>query len=67
MAFLATESEDVYNWQKIENYKSCQIWLEAYNSPSTKKAYKIHLSLFCRYHNIDPDSSILIIVPRAVL
>jgi hypothetical protein len=43
MAFLATESEDVYNWQKIENYKSCQIWLEAYNSPSTKKAYKIHL------------------------
>ncbi len=40
----------------IENHRSCQIWLEGYNSPSTKKAYKIHLSLFCRYHNIDPDS-----------
>ena len=40
----------------IENYKSCQIWLEGYNSPHTKKAYKIHLLLFCKYHNIDPDS-----------
>jgi hypothetical protein len=30
--------------------------LEGYNSLSTKKAYKLHLSLFCRYHNIDPDS-----------
>jgi hypothetical protein len=40
----------------MENYKSCQIWLEGYNSPYTKKAYKIHLSLFCKYHNTDPDS-----------
>ena len=43
MSFLATEIIS-------------QIWLEGYNSPSTKKAYKIHFSLFCRYHNIDPDS-----------
>jgi integrase len=42
----------------MEIYKSCQIWLEGYNSPSTKKAYKIHLLLFCEYHNTDPDSLI---------
>jgi hypothetical protein len=40
----------------MEIYKSCQLWLEEYNSPSTKKAYKIHLSLFSKYHNTDPDS-----------
>ncbi|MFL6340125.1 MAG: hypothetical protein ACJ72U_01085, partial [Nitrososphaeraceae archaeon] len=48
--------EDVCSRPNIEDHKSCQIWLEGYNSPSTKKAYKIHLSLFCRYHNTDPDS-----------
>jgi site-specific recombinase XerD len=42
----------------IENYKSCQIWLEGYNSPHTKKAYKFHLSLFCKHHNNNPDSLI---------
>jgi hypothetical protein len=42
----------------IENYKSCQIWLEGYNSPHTKKAYKFHLSLFCKHHDNNPDSLI---------
>jgi hypothetical protein len=58
LAFLTTQSNDVYGMQKIENYKSCQIWLEGYNSPSTKRAYTVHLSLFCKYHNTDPDSLI---------
>ena len=48
----------------IENYGSCQIWLEGYNSTSTKKAYKIHLSLFCRYHKIDPDSLVQLKIER---
>jgi integrase len=39
----------------LENYDSCKIWLEEYNSPSTKRGYQIHVSLFCKYHNIDPD------------
>ena len=56
MTFLGTESEDLSSRPNIEDYKSCQIWLEGYNSPYTKKAYKIHLSLFCKYHNTDPDS-----------
>ena len=56
MALLDTQSNDVVSRLNIENYKSCQIWLEGYNSLSTKKAYKLHLSLFCRYHNTDPDS-----------
>ena len=58
MTLLATETNDICNIQKIEDYKSCPIWLEAYNSPSTRKAYKTHLLLFCRYHNTDPDSLI---------
>src|ERR671932_1732330 len=56
MALVATESDDIYSRLNIESYKSCQIWLEGYNSPSTKRAYKIHLSLFCKYHNINPDT-----------
>jgi hypothetical protein len=56
---MGTKSEqNVYCRENIESYKSCQIWLEGYNSPSTKKVYKIHLLLFCKYHNIDPDSLI---------
>ena len=57
MALQGTISkQNVYCIENIESYKSCQIWLEGYNSPSTKRAYKIHLSLFCKYHNIDPDT-----------
>jgi integrase len=52
-----TQGVDVCS-SHIENYKSCQIWLEGYNSPYTKKAYKFHLSLFCEHHNINPDSLI---------
>jgi hypothetical protein len=55
MAFLATKSDDEYTRVNMENYKSCQIWLEGYNSSHIKKAYRIHLSLFCKYHNTDPD------------
>jgi integrase len=43
--------------KELESYESCKLWLEGYNSPATKKAYKTHLLLFCKYHNnIDPDS-----------
>jgi hypothetical protein len=43
---------------ELERYTSCKIWLEGYNSQATKKVYKVHISLFCKYHNIDPDSLI---------
>jgi hypothetical protein len=45
---------------ELDSYNSCKIWLEGYNSQATKKLYRIHLSLFCKYHNIDPDSLIQI-------
>ena len=35
---------------------ACAIWLESFKSQSTKKSYKIHLLMFCKYHNTDPDS-----------
>jgi hypothetical protein len=58
MSFLATEikEDNICSRLNIANYKSCQIWLEGYNSPYTKKAYKTHLSLFCKYYNTDSDS-----------
>lgn len=31
------------------------MWLESLRSKSTKKVYSIHLSLFCKFHNITPD------------
>jgi integrase len=37
---------------------ACSIWLESFKSQSTKKSYKIHLLMFCKYHNTDPDSLI---------
>src|SRR5919198_2801422 len=49
---------DVSARLNIEDYTSCQLWLEGYNSQSTKRAYKIHLSLFCKYHDTVPDSLI---------
>jgi hypothetical protein len=45
--------------KKLENCNSSKIWLEGHNPLSTRRSYKIHLLLFCRYHNnIDPDSLI---------
>jgi hypothetical protein len=42
----------------LEKYKACSLWLEQFNSQSTKKSYAIHLSLFCRYHGTNPDALI---------
>jgi hypothetical protein len=39
----------------LENYKSCTMWLEGFRSKSTKKAYAIHLSLFCKFCSLNPD------------
>jgi hypothetical protein len=56
LAFSTTKCDNTYTRLTLEDYKSCQIWLEEYNSPSTKRTYKIHLSLFCQYNNTNPDS-----------
>lgn len=31
------------------------MWLESLKSKSTKRVYSIHLSLFCKFHNVTPD------------
>src|SRR5215469_9157771 len=43
--------------QLIE-YDPCKLWLESLKSKSTLTAYTIHLSLFCKFHNTDPDQLI---------
>ncbi len=40
---------------QLHEYESCTLWLESLRSESTKYAYSIHLSLFCKFHNVDPD------------
>ena len=43
--------------QLIE-YDPCKLWLESLKTKSTMDAYTIHLSLFCKFHNTDPDQLI---------
>jgi len=40
---------------ELQRYNSCTMWLESLRSKSTKKVYCIHLSLFCKFHNVTPD------------
>ena len=51
------------NWKNIVPAKYGQ---EVYTSPATKNAYNIHLSLFCKYPNIDPDSLIQLKKPEQI-
>lgn len=46
--------------ETLENYSSCNIWLEGFKSKGTKKVYAIHVSLFYRFHTITPDQLIRI-------
>lgn len=36
-------------------YESCKSWLDGLKTESTKKAYSVHVSLFCRFHHTNPD------------
>ena len=36
-------------------YESCKSWLDGMKTESTKKAYSVHVSLFCRFHHTNPD------------
>src|SRR5215831_15991864 len=47
---------NVINSTTLDNIDACSLWLESFKSQSTKKSYKIHLLMFCKYHNTDPDS-----------
>jgi integrase len=39
----------------ISQYESCKLWIDGLRSKSTKTAYTTHVSLFCRFHLINPD------------
>lgn len=40
---------------QIKRYNSCTLWLETIKSNSTKNTYSLHISLFCKFHGVDPD------------
>ena len=40
---------------QIKRYNSCTLWLETIKSNTTKNTYSIHILLFCKFHNVDPD------------
>jgi hypothetical protein len=67
IAIMSTTTTTIITTQKtndaltkldLESYNFRKIWREGYNSPATKNAYKVHLSLLCKYHKIDLDSFI---------
>jgi hypothetical protein len=41
--------------KSMEKFDSCIVWLETLNTEHTKKNFKLHLSLFCRFCNVSPD------------
>jgi hypothetical protein len=47
---------NVINSTTLDTMDACSLWLESFNSQSTKKRYKIHLLMFCKYHNTDPNT-----------
>lgn len=46
------------NLLQLREYDACTLWLESLKSQSTLDAYTIRLSLFCKFHNTDPDQLI---------
>lgn len=44
---------------KLEDYASCQIWLERFKSHATKRGYVLNVQLFCRYYRTNPDELLL--------
>ena len=40
---------------QLIQYNSRTLWLESIKSNSTKNAYSIHISLFCKFHKVNPD------------
>jgi hypothetical protein len=47
---------NVINSTTLDNMDACTLWLESFESQSTMKSYKIHLLMFCKHYNTDPDS-----------
>ncbi|MGA9152939.1 MAG: tyrosine-type recombinase/integrase [Candidatus Nitrosopolaris sp.] len=43
------------NLLQLREYDTCAFWLESLKTKSTLNAYTTHLSLFCKFHNTDPD------------
>ena len=46
------------NLLELREYGAYTFWLESLKSKSTLDAYIIHLSLFCKFHNTNPDQLI---------
>ncbi|MFY9794298.1 MAG: hypothetical protein WAJ93_01270, partial [Candidatus Nitrosopolaris sp.] len=46
------------NLLQLREYDTCTFWLETLKTKSTLNAYTTHLSLFCKFHNTDPDQLI---------
>ena len=39
----------------VSQYESSRLWMDCLRSNSTRTAYAVHLSLFCRFHHTNPD------------
>jgi len=43
----------------LENYRSCEIFLQAFKSAKTKRLYSMHLVMFCKFCKVPPDDLFL--------
>jgi site-specific recombinase XerD len=41
--------------ERICQYDSCRLWIEGLRSKATKRAYSVHISLFCKFYDTNPD------------
>jgi hypothetical protein len=44
----------------VSRYESCKLWIDSVRSDSTKKSYGLHVLLFCRFYNTNPDELVKI-------
>jgi integrase len=52
---------------QLREYDACTLWLESIKAKSTLYAYTIHISLFCKFHNVNPDQLIQLNNPAGQL
>src|SRR5215469_9726566 len=46
------------NLLQLREYNACTFWLQSLKTKSTLNAYTTHLSLFCKFHDTNPDQLI---------
>ena len=44
----------------VSQYGSYKLWIDDFRSNSTKRAYSVHVSVFCKFHYVNLDELVKI-------